>query len=50
MQAAVFARLAGTDAVLLQITYALADQALQLQPHNAHFVSLVGLREHHAAC
>jgi hypothetical protein len=39
MQAAAFARLAGTDASMLRITLSLADKALQLQPDNPHYVS-----------
>lgn len=39
LQAACFARLAGSDGVLLRTTYGLAEQALHLQPDNPHYVS-----------
>lgn len=42
LQAACFARLAGSDAALVRITLSLAEKALQLQPDNPHYVSAWG--------
>lgn len=39
LQAACFARLAGSDAAMVRITLTLAEKALQLQPDNPHYVS-----------
>jgi hypothetical protein len=39
LQAACFARLAGSDAAMVRITLSLAEKALQLQPDNPHYVS-----------
>ena len=42
LQAACFARLAGSDAAMVRITLSLAEKALQLQPDNPHYVSAGG--------
>jgi hypothetical protein len=39
MQAACFARLAGSDPAMLRTTFSMAERALQLQPDNPHYVS-----------